>query len=127
MNIIQGETSYLSGLKGEALYLNGATKINNTNQDLVTIINNKNPWAINFWFKYKSGLKPYIMDPKHLLSIDQYPLASPYKRVWIGIADYLNCSPKNDNYGTNVAVASINKVDDDTWYFASLILKNRTH
>ncbi len=43
LNIVQGETSYLSGKVRKAIYINGATKINNTNQDLVTFIDNKNP------------------------------------------------------------------------------------
>ena len=30
LSIVQGETSYLSGIVGQALFLDGATKINNT-------------------------------------------------------------------------------------------------
>ncbi len=71
LNIVQGNASYLSGKIGKALYLDGATKINNTSQDLVTFINNKNPWTISFWFRYKSGIIPYKMGAKHLISIDQ--------------------------------------------------------
>ena len=38
LSVIQGEASYLTGINGKALYLNGETKINNTNQNLVTIV-----------------------------------------------------------------------------------------
>ncbi len=60
------------------------------------------------------------MGAKHLISIDQYPHAPPYKRVWITIEGYLDCQTKNDNYGDHVNLNSINRIVDDKWYFGSI-------
>jgi uncharacterized protein (TIGR02145 family) len=121
LGLVQGGTSYISGKVGKALYLNGATKIENTSQDLVTFINNKNPWTISFWFKYKGGVIPYKMGAKHLISVDQSAYAEPYKRIWIGSGEFLTTQMKNDNFGSNVNLISNNRTDDDVWYYVTVI------
>jgi hypothetical protein len=126
LNIVKGETSYLSGRVGKALYLNGATKINNTDQNLVTFINNKNPWTISFWFKYEGSLIPYNMGHKHLISIDQNLHDQPYKRIWIQTGDVIGCQMANNNYGTDVNVLSNHNIDDDNWYHATIIHDSTT-
>jgi hypothetical protein len=53
----------------------------------------------------------------HLISIDQQPIASPFKGIWIQIGEYLGCQHAND---TSIDLISTNKINDDKGYFESI-------